>query len=247
MVYRSSNPALAPHLFQGGATTERMTLDGTVNKTLTLLALVSIGAMFSFSAVSQNPALGMLIMIGGGIGGFILAIAILMIRPNNPQILMGTYAILEGLFIGAFSYMIENYYLSGGEGIILQALVGTVAVFLTMLTVYKFGIIKPTEKFVLVVSSLVGAIMILYLFNFVLYLFGTTVPFLHSSGPIGIGISVIFITVAALMLIVDFGMIENGVKYGAHKNMEWYGAFGLVLTLVWLYIEMLKLVARLRD
>lgn len=89
--------------------------------------------------------------------------------------------------------------------------------------------------------------MILYLFNFILMMFGTTVPFLHSSGPIGIGISVVFIVVAALFLIVDFGMIENGVKYGAPKNMEWYGAFGLVLTLVWLYIEMLKLVAKLRD
>ena len=247
MVYRSSNPALAPQYFQGGVTTERMTLDGTVNKTLTLLALVAIGAMFSFSITAQNPALGSLIMIGAGIGGFVMALVIMFSRPNNPQILMSMYAILEGVFIGAFSYMIENYYLGGGEGIILQALVGTVAVFVTMLAVYKFGLIKPTEKFVLVVSSMAGAIMILYLFNFILMLFGTTVPFLHSSGPIGIGISILFITVAALFLIADFGMIENGVKYGAPKNMEWYGAFGLVLTLVWLYIEMLKLVAKLRD
>ncbi len=188
-----------------------------------------------------------MMIIGAGLGGFILALAIIMVRPNNPQILMSMYALLEGLFIGGFSYMIENYYLGGTEGVILQALVGTVAVFLTMLAVYKFGIIKPTEKFVLVVSALVGAIMIVYVFNFILMFFGTTVPFLHSSGPIGIGISIVFITVAALMLIVDFGMIENGVKYGAPKNMEWYGAFGLVLTLVWLYIEMLKLVAKLRD
>jgi len=143
--------------------------------------------------------------------------------------------------------MIENYYLGGGEGIILQALVGTVAVFLTMLTVYKFGIIKPTEKFVLVVVSLAGAIMVIYLFNFILMMFGTTVPFLHSSGPIGIGVSILFTTVAALFLILDFAMIENGVKYGAPKNMEWYGAFGLVLTLVWLYMEMLKLIAKLHD
>tara|TARA_B100001758_G_scaffold223311_1_gene213900 strand:- start:2580 stop:3254 length:675 start_codon:yes stop_codon:yes gene_type:complete len=224
-----------------------MTLDGTINKTLTLLGLVSIAAMLSYSIVSQNPGVGFMMIIGAGLGGFILALAIIMVRPNNPQILMSMYALLEGLFIGGFSYMIENYYLGGTEGVILQALVGTVAVFLTMLAVYKFGIIKPTEKFVLVVSALVGAIMIVYVFNFILMFFGTTVPFLHSSGPIGIGISIVFITVAALMLIVDFGMIENGVKYGAPKNMEWYGAFGLVLTLVWLYIEMLKLVAKLRD
>ena len=247
MVYRSSNPALNPQYFQGGTTTERMTLDGTVNKTLTLLALVSMGAMFSFSIVTQNPALGFMIMVGAGIGGFVMALVVLFSRPKNPQVLMAMYAILEGLFIGAFSYMIENYYLGGGEGIILQALVGTVAVFLTMLTVYKFGIIKPTEKFVLVVVSLAGAIMVIYLFNFILMMFGTTVPFLHSSGPIGIGVSILFTTVAALFLILDFAMIENGVKYGAPKNMEWYGAFGLVLTLVWLYMEMLKLIAKLRD
>jgi uncharacterized YccA/Bax inhibitor family protein len=247
MVYRSSNPALNPQYFQGGVASERMTLDGTINKTITLLGLVSIAAMLSYSIVSQNPGLGFMITIGGAIAGTILALAILFIRPNNPQILMSIYALLEGLFIGGFSYMIENYYLGGTEGVVLQALVGTVAVFLTMLAIYKFGIIKPTEKFVLVVSALCGAIMIVYLFNFIMMFFGTSIPFLHSSGPIGIGISIVFITVAALMLIVDFGMIENGVKFGAPKNMEWYGAFGLVLTLVWLYIEMLKLIAKLRD
>ena len=247
MVYRSSNPALNPQYFQGGVASQRMTLDGTINKTITLLGLVSIAALLSYSIVSETPGLGFMLTIGGAIGGVILALAILFIRPNNPQILMSMYALLEGLFIGGFSYMIENYYLGGTEGVVLQALVGTVAVFLTMLAIYKFGIIKPTEKFVLVVSALCGAIMIVYLFNFIMMFFGTGIPFLHSSGPIGIGISVVFITVAALMLIVDFGMIENGVKFGAPKNMEWYGAFGLVLTLVWLYIEMLKLIAKLRD
>lgn len=247
MVYRSGNPALNPQYFQGGMASERMTLDGTINKTLTLLGLVSITAMLAYSIVGKNPGLGFVMIVGGGVLGTILALVILFTRPQNPQILMSMYAILEGLFIGAFSYMIENYYLGGSEGVVLQALVGTMAVFFTMLGVYKFGIIKPTEKFVLVVCSLAGAIMILYVFNFVLMMFGTTVPFLHSSGPIGIGISVVFIVVAALFLIVDFSMIENGVKYGAPKNMEWYGAFGLVLTLVWLYIEMLKLIAKLRD
>ncbi len=247
MVYRSGNPALNPQYFQGGVASERMTLEGTINKTLTLLGLVSITAMLSYSIIGNNPAVGGIMTIGGAVLATILALVILFVRPQSPQVLMSMYAILEGLFIGGFSYMIENYYLGGTEGVVLQALVGTMAVFFTMLGVYKFGLIKPTEKFVLVVSSLVGAIMILYLFNFILMMFGTTVPFLHSSGPIGIGISVVFIVVAALFLIVDFGMIENGVKYGAPKNMEWYGAFGLVLTLVWLYIEMLKLVAKLRD
>ena len=247
MVFRSGNPALKPQYFQGGMATERMTLDGTINKTLALLGLVSISAMLSYSIVTQNPGYSTLLIIGAGLGGFVLALAIMFMRPQNPQVLMSMYALLEGLFIGAFSFMIENYYLGGTEGVILQALVGTVAVFLTMLAVYKFELIKPTEKFMLVVSAMAGAIMIIYVFNFVLVMFGTTVPFLHSSGPIGIGISVIFLTVASLFLIIDFAMIENGVKYGAPKNMEWYGAFGLVLTLVWLYIEMIKLIAKLRD
>ena len=247
MVFRSGNPALNPQYFQGGMATERMTLDGTINKTLALLGLVSIAAMLSYSIVTQNPGYSTLLIIGAGLGGFVLALAIMFMRPQNPQVLMSMYALLEGLFIGAFSFVIENYYLGGTEGVILQALVGTVAVFLTMLAVYKFELIKPTEKFMLVVSAMAGAIMIIYVFNFVLVMFGTTVPFLHSSGPIGIGISVIFLTVASLFLIIDFAMIENGVKYGAPKNMEWYGAFGLVLTLVWLYIEMIKLIAKLRD
>ena len=247
MVYRSGNPALNPQYFQGGVASERMTLEGTINKTLTLLAMVSITAMFAYSVVAENPSLTSMLIIGGGLGGFVLALVIMFMRPNNPQVLMSVYALLEGLFIGAFSFFVEKYYLGGTEGVVLQALVGTVAVFVSMLGIYKFGLIKPTEKFVLVVTSLAMAIMILYGFNFILMMFGTTVPFLHSSGPIGIGISVVFIVVAALFLIVDFGMIENGVKYGAPKNMEWYGAFGLVLTLVWLYIEMLKLVAKLRD
>ena len=247
MAFRSGNPALNPQYFQGGMATERMTLDGTINKTLALLGLVSIAAMLSYSIATQNPGLSGLLILGGGLGGFALALAVMFIRPAHPQILMTMYALLEGLFIGAFSYIIEKEYLGGTEGVILQALVGTVAVFLAMLTLYRFRVIQPTKKFVLVVVSLAGAIMMMYLFNLVLGFFGTSLPFMHSSGYIGIGISLVCVIVAALFLIIDFGIIENGVKYGAPKNMEWYGAFGLVLTLVWLYIEMLKLIAKIRD
>ena len=126
-------------------------------------------------------------------------------------------------------------------------MVGTVSVFFVMLTLYRAKIIKATEKFTLVVMSMTGAIMMLYLFNFILMFMGTSVPFLHSSGPIGIVISLVFVGVASMFLILDFAMIENGVKYGAPKNMEWYGAFGLTMTLIWLYFEMLKLIAKLRD
>ena len=129
----------------------------------------------------------------------------------------------------------------------IESLVGTVAVFMTMLTLYRMRIIQPTEKFTMAVVSISMAIMMIYMFNFILGFMGAGIPFLHSNGPIGIGISLVFTGMAALFLIIDFGVIENGVKYGAPKNMEWYGAFGLVITLIWLYIEMLKLLAKLNS
>ena len=247
MVFRRGNPALNPEYFRGGVGTERMTLDGTINKTLVLLGLIAVTGVMAYSISSQSPGLSSLMMIGGGLGGFILALVIIFTRPAQPQVLIGMYALLEGLFIGAFSFMIENYYLGGTDGVVFQALIGTAAVFITMLTLYRFRVIQPTKKYILAVVSMAGAIMIVYLLNFVMSFFGTGIPFLHSSGPIGIGVSILFTAVAALFLIIDFGMIENGVKFGAPKNMEWYGAFGLVMTLIWLYIEMLKLIAKLRD
>lgn len=247
MVFRQSNPALNPKYFQGGMGTETMSIEGTISKTLTLLGLVSISALIAYSMCLQNPGYTFIFTIGGGIGGFILALVIMFTRPAQPQVLMSMYALLEGLFVGAFSFFVEYYYLGGSEGVVLQALVGTVAVFMTMLTLYRMRIIQPTEKFTMAVISITFAIMMIYLFNFLLMFMGASIPFIHSNGPIGIGISVVFTGVAALFLIIDFGVIENGVKYGAPKNMEWYGAFGLVITLVWLYIEMLKLIAKLKS
>jgi len=226
---------------------ERMTLDGTINKTLGLLGLIAVTGVLAYSISMESPAMAPLMMFGGMIGGLIMALIIMFVRPAQPQVLIGMYALLEGLFIGAFSFFVENYYLGGNEGVVFQALIATAAVFVTMLTLYRFRIIRPTEKYILAVVSMTGAIMMVYLVNFIMSFFGTGIPFLHSSGPIGIGISILFTGVAALFLIIDFGMIENGVKFGAPKNMEWYGAFGLVMTLVWLYIEMLKLIAKLRD
>ena len=247
MVFRQSNPALNPKYFQGGMGTETMSIEGTISKTLTLLGLVSISALIAYSMCLQNPGYTFIFTIGGGIGGFILALVIMFTRPAQPQVLMSMYALLEGLFVGAFSFFVEYYYLGGSEGVVLQALVGTVAVFMTMLTLYRMRIIQPTEKFTMAIISITFAIMMIYLFNFLLMFMGAGIPFIHSNGPIGIGISIVFTGVAALFLIIDFGVIENGVKYGAPKNMEWYGAFGLVITLIWLYIEMLKLIAKLKS
>jgi len=247
MVFRRGNPALNPEYFRSGMSAERMTLDGTINKTLGLLGLIAVTGVLAYSISMESPAMAPLMMFGGMIGGLIMALIIMFVRPAQPQVLIGMYALLEGLLIGAFSFFVENYYLGGNEGVVFQALIATAAVFVTMLTLYRFRIIRPTEKYILAVVSMTGAIMMVYLVNFIMSFFGTGIPFLHSSGPIGIGISILFTGVAALFLIIDFGMIENGVKFGAPKNMEWYGAFGLVMTLIWLYIEMLKLIAKLRD
>ena len=247
MVFRRGNPALNPEYFRSGMSAERMTLDGTINKTLGLLGLIAVTGVLAYSISMESPAMAPLMMFGGMIGGLIMALIIMFVRPAQPQVLIGMYALLEGLLIGAFSFFVENYYLGGNEGVVFQALIATAAVFVTMLTLYRFRIIRPTEKYILAVVSMTGAIMMVYLVNFIMSFFGTGIPFLHSSGPIGIGISILFTGVAALFLIIDFGMIENGVRLGAPKNMEWYGAFGLVMTLIWLYIEMLKLIAKLRD
>ncbi|MEL0100230.1 MAG: Bax inhibitor-1/YccA family protein [Euryarchaeota archaeon] len=247
MVFRQSNPALNPNYFRGGMGTETMSIEGTISKTLTLLSLVGITALIAYSLCLQNPGYGGIMIIGGGVGGFILALIIMLTRPSQPQVLMSMYAVLEGLFVGAFSFMVEHYYLGGSEGVVLQALAGTIGVFITMLSLYRMRIIQPTEKFTLAVVSVGFAIMMIYMFNFMLSFMGASIPFIHSNGAIGIGISVVFTGVAALFLILDFGVIENGVKYGAPKNMEWYGAFGLVITLIWLYIEMLKLIAKLNS
>jgi len=247
MVFRQSNPALNPNYFRGEMGTETMSIEGTISKTLTLLSLVGISALVAYSLCLQNPAYGGMMIIGGGVGGFILALIIILTRPSQPQVLMSMYALLEGLFVGAFSFMVEHYYLGGSDGVVLQALAGTIGVFITMLTLYRMRIIQPTEKFTLAVVSVGFAIMMIYMFNFMLSFMGASIPFIHSNGVIGIGISVVFTGVAALFLILDFGVIENGVKHGAPKNMEWYGAFGLVITLIWLYIEMLKLIAKLNS
>jgi uncharacterized YccA/Bax inhibitor family protein len=225
-----------------------MTLDGTINKTLSLLAMVFLSAVLAYGITGNNPGLGLMMMIGGAIGGFILVLIISFTRPQQPQVLMSCYAILEGLFVGGMSYSVENWYLGDGtEGAVAMALIATIGVFITMLGLYRARIIQPTQKFVIAVFSIAGAIMLVYLAGFVMSFTGMQIPYIHNSGPIGIGFSIVATAMASLFLIIDFGVIENGVKNGAPKSMEWYGAFGLVITLVWLYIELLRLIAKLRD
>ena len=220
-----------------------MTYEGTINKVLILFALIISSATATWIVGADNPGLASLMMIGGGISGFILVLVIIMSRPSNPEILMGAYALAEGMFIGGFTLFMESFY----PGISIQAGMGTIGVFGLMFTLYRFRIIQPTKKFVIGVMSAMGGIMLIYLFSFFGSMIGLSVPFIHDSGPVGIGFSLIVVSISALMLIIDFGVIESGVKYGASKNMEWWGAFGLTITLIWVYIEMIRLISKLRS
>ena len=215
-----------------------MTVDGAVNKTFLLGALLTATAVYSFFFPSQ------LFMLGGAIGGFVL-VMIMSFKPQMSGTLAPIYALLEGLFIGSVTAIYAGGF---GLGLVFNAILGTIAVLFMMLFVYKAGIIKVNQKFRAGMMMAVGAIFLVYLLNIVLGFFGMSVPYLHEGGPIGIGISVVIIAVASLMLLLDFDSIERGAAMRAPKYMEWFTAMGLIVTLVWLYIEILSLLARLsRD
>jgi len=173
---------------------------------------------------------------------FILAI-VTIFKAQWAPISAPLYALFEGLFLGTISAMFEVRY----PGIAMQAAFGTLATLGGLLMAYRTGFIKPTENFRLGLFAATSGIMMLYMISFVMSLFGGNMPFIHESGLMGIGFSLFVVVIAALNLVLDFDFIENGETSGAPQYMEWYGAFGLMVTLVWLYIEMLRLLAKLRN
>lgn len=249
MEIRSSNPVLNQKFWSNLTGTERMTIEGSMRKIGFLLSLTVLSALVSavlcMNAVNNGDG-GLYISAFMGIGflgGFIVALCIMFIRPKNPAALMSLYALLEGTALGAMSLMLE---LTAYKGIALQAVFGTMAITATMYVMYASRIIRPTPAFNKVIGGLVMSILLLYLTSFVLGMFTPyDVPFLHTSGPIGIGLTAFILVVAALTLISDFGFIESGSRYGAPKNMEWYAAFGILMSLVWIYFETIRLLAKL--
>ena len=180
----------------------------------------------------------------GSVVGLILDIITFVSRPQKNEALMSLYALFEGMLVGGMSLVLEAQY----PGIVLQAAFGTVGITATMYIMYSSRIIRPTPMFNKVIGGLVISIMFLYLTSFILGMFsGYDVPFLHSSGPIGIGLTLFILVVASLTLISDFGFIEAGVNNGAPKNMEWYAAFGILISLIWIYIESLRLLSKIRT
>lgn len=221
-----------------------MTLNGTVNKTALLLFGVVATAALSWRRTmgTEDPSALMPYILIGAIGGFIVAMVTVFKQEWSP-VTAPLYAVLEGLFLGVISALFETMY----PGIVLQAVLLTFGTLTSLLMAYKSGLIRATENFKLGVTAATGGIALIYLVGFVMSFFGSGIPYIHESGMIGIGFSLFVVVIAALNLVLDFDFIENGVERGAPKYMEWYAAFGLLVTLIWLYLEILRLLAKLRS
>ena len=256
MFGRSGNPTLNADTFANSASNvpppsmqamvpQTMTLEGTVNKTGILLALVVLSASLTWRMFFYTGDAGavMPIAIGGAIVGFILAL-VTIFKKQWSGITAPLYAIAEGLFLGAISGIFEMQY----PGIVIQAVALTLGTLASLLLLYKTGIIKPTENFRLMIVSATMGIAVLYLVNIIMSAFGSSgIGFIHSNGLFGIGFSLFVVAIAALNLVLDFDFIEQGSEIGAPKYMEWFGAFSLMVTLIWLYLEILRLLAKLRS
>ena len=219
-----------------------MTAKGSTNKTLFLLAILIISSLASWKIVAANPSLAMPFMWGGLIVGFIVAI-VTVFKPNISPITGPIYAVVEGGVVGTLTLMFESSY----PGIGLQALFITVGIFVGMLLLYGYRIIRVTDKFKKIVVGLTFGIMIVYLISIIANLFGTPVPYIHEGGAVGIGFSLFVIAIAAMNLLLDFNFIEEGEKNRLPQYMEWFGAFMLLVTIIWLYLEVLKLLAKVRG
>lgn len=238
-MFRSGNPTLSEKMFQQNSAIDSaqgaMTMSGTVNKIGILFLLLLIGA--SISWYQPSPAFIWL----GAIGGFIVAIVTVFKKEWSP-VTAPLYSVLEGLFLGAISMAYANMY----EGIVFNAVALTLGIFAAMLVTYRSGLIEVTQKFRMGIVAATGGIALVYVASIVLGLFGINLSLVTGSGMFGIGFSLIVVAVAALNLVLDFDLIERGVKENAPKYFEWYTAFGLIITLVWLYLELLRLLSKLQ-
>lgn len=243
-----ANPVLNEKAFQRadqlvGASDEVMSLEGTINKTAFLLLLVAAGAAWVWTRYFQSldPAVIMPYMIAGLIGGLVAALVTIFL-PAWARISAPVYAAAQGLALGGISAFYEQQL----HGIVFQAIGLTFGVLAVMLLAYRSGLIKVTDRFRMIVVAATGGIALLYFASIVLSFFGVTVPFIHQGGTFGIVFSLVVVGIAAANLALDFDFIQRGIEHGAPKPMEWYAAFGVMVTLIWLYLEILRLLAKLR-
>ena len=250
---KTSNPALGDQTFRDLAASpsgslidaaNRMTLSGTVNKTGVLLICAIASAAWTWHLFMQSRDIAdvMPLMLIGMFGGLICAFVTVFKKEWSP-VTAPIYALLEGLVLGGLSAVFDLRY----PGIAIQAVSLTFGTLFVLLLAYRSGLIKVTQKFRLGVIAATGGVMVFYLLQMLLGFFGFHFVSINGSGPIGIGFSLIVVAIAALNLVLDFDFIEQGVAYGAPRYMEWYGAFGIMVTLVWLYLEILRLLSKIRS
>lgn len=254
----SGNPVLNDRRFTTIATTvpstERMTIEGAIQRSLILFGVLIFSSMLCFMAYAAldggtiggaGTGLASLAALVGGIGGFVLILVLAFMRPKGtPTVAMSAYVVLEALFLSGLTYLMEAAY----PGISLQAGLVTIGITGSMVALYTSRAIRVGPRFNMIVGALVMTVMFVYAAQLILWLVaGMTIPLIHGSGVIGIGFSIIIIGIATLTLLSDFYFIEEGAKQGYPKHMEWWAAFGLVISVVWIYIEVLRLIAKLRS
>jgi uncharacterized YccA/Bax inhibitor family protein len=239
----SSNPFLKESAMRkatfpmAGTEQKTMTIKGAIDKTLILFGIMMITSYISYTIPSN------IFLFTGAIGGLI-AVVVASFKQELSPFLAPIYALLEGLFLGTISAM----FAATADGIVVHAVTLTISMLLLMLIIYRLQIIKVTEKFRAGVFMATGSIVLVYFMSWILGFFGVNLPFLHEGGIMGIGISLVIIGIAAVNLLLDFDTFEKGQEYGAPKYMEWYAGMGLLITLVWLYVEILRLLSKLnRD
>jgi uncharacterized YccA/Bax inhibitor family protein len=242
----TANPAMNESVYdRAGRAFEAdsvMTLEGTVVKTAGLLFILMVAALYTWTqAAAQSPLTYPLIIVGS-IGGLVTAMLTIFVPKASP-FSAPLYAALEGLVLGAISAAFEARY----HGIVIQAVGLSIGVLAIMLFLYGTGIIRATEKFKIGVVAATGAICLVYVVDLVASFFGAHIPYIHESGYVGIGFSLAVVVIAALNLVLDFDFIERGVQMQAPKYMEWYGGFSLLVTLVWMYLEILRLLAKVQG
>jgi uncharacterized YccA/Bax inhibitor family protein len=247
MNLKTSNPVFAGNTYTvngvGVGYGPTMTVSGTVNKAGILMLLVAAAAYWTWNQFYTNgpAAVGGYTMVGA-FGGFIVAMITTFKREWSP-VTAPIYALLEGLFLGSFSAMLELRF----HGIAIQAVALTFGTCFAMLLAYRAGLIRPTQKFMMGIVAATGGIALIYFASMILGFFHIQIPGIFGNGPVGIIFGLAVTAIAALNLILDFSMIEEGSRRGMPKYMEWYSAFGLMVTLVWLYLEIVRLLSRLRS
>ncbi len=251
-LFKSSNPALSEKKFSSTVLADTlnyenaMTINGTLQKFGFMFLMVLGTSYYSWKEFAQGGNVQPLILTGA-IGGLITAIVIIFKKQWAP-FLAPLYALLEGLFLGAISAMYNEAFAKSAPNLVINAVGLTFAVAIAMYLLYSFRIIKATEKFKSVIVAATVGIALFYVMVLILRAFGVQeMSFLHEGSLLGIGFSLFVVAIAALNLILDFDMVEKGVEMGAPKYMEWYGAFGLLVTLVWLYLEILRLLSKLSS